>query len=387
VIDLSSRSPASIDQSDDSKQDSVGLPVSTTLTANTKNTTAEVRQRNGAVDIVARNDADGVLQTERKTSYLKRAIKVSTGKENVQRRWKVQSTVHTPVSRSEVRNSPTINCTYFSSLFLAKDILASESHLAPLILCLLQEALTPTTAHGDKTGQAGHRLNGHDTDQRQHSATGPREGTPAYSPMEISPAVVPTPRQPKRTASSEDPAKKTSSSGAEAGSALEGVGSQHTPGTVGGNASSAANMAALELLADCAAAEAVAAKNIEGDNVLQVELRTKHIYHLVDRRWLTSSLHSNLPAKHSASAFTLRWKSLYELPVMNAWQVRNLLRKNVREAAVTVTKKASETGKASLHGSTLLWSLLRQCLKQQGGALIELEACKDAAKGAYAEVL
>ena len=61
-------------------------------------------------------------------------------------------------------------------------------------------------------------------------------------------------------------------------------------------------------------------------------------------------------------------------------QVRDLLRASVRQAASTAIQKQSP------QKSTVLWSLLRTSLKQQGEALLDLQSVKAAAKEAHREV-
>lgn len=64
-------------------------------------------------------------------------------------------------------------------------------------------------------------------------------------------------------------------------------------------------------------------------------------------------------------------------------KVRDLLRSSVRQAASMAAQKSSAQ---SPRGSTLMWSLLRTSLKQQGEVLLDLHSVKTAAKEAHREV-
>lgn len=147
---------------------------------------------------------------------------------------------------------------------------------------------------------------------------------------------------------------------------IEGNLNHTLPASVGGKKRPLENVAALELLADCAAAEAVAAKDAKGVNLVQVN----------------ADLHFDIFLHDCQSPVLFR----SDQKLVLACKVRDMLRTSVREAAEAATRKASEAAVSSPQGSTLLWSLLRQCLRQQGEALIDVQQCKSAAKGAYGEV-
>ena len=83
---------------------------------------------------------------------------------------------------------------------------------------------------------------------------------------------------------------------------------------------------------------------------------------------------------------------------MLPWQVRDALRASIKEAARAAASSASKGSSVgtpldgSLRASTgggsgLLWSLLRNCLRQQGEALIDLHASKAAARDTEQQLL
>lgn len=161
------------------------------------------------------------------------------------------------------------------------------------------------------------------------------------------------------------------------------------PAPSAGGARGLEGMAALELLGDCAAAEAAAAKRAKGVDSLNVRTSLPAIFSDADA---LVSLY--------CIGFQIRIRPENAPGMKGIWmcQVRDMLRASIKEAAAAATRGAASAASASAgaggsgatagspqRGSALLWALLRNCLRQHGEALIDLAAARSVAKDAQAD--